>query len=552
MRIHKEEWVKYGCSLTSNGWTSQNGRTLINFLANCPRGTMFVESIDASSYSKDGQKLFELLDKFVDDVGDVNVVQIITDSASANVLAGKFLEAKRPHLFWTPCAAHCVDLILEDIFKLPHMKKTFDRAIRVHGYIYNCPGVLNMMRMFTQLKNLVKPAKTRFATTFLTLSRIHQQKNNLRKMFTSEEWTSSKWAKEPKGKQATQIMLMPSFWNLVVYALKVSSPLVHVLRLVDSEKKPAMGYIYEAMDRTKESIAKSFNEKEEKYKNIFEIIDNRWNIQLHQPLHAAGRFLNPEFFYCNPSIEHDTEIMSGLYKCVSRLVRGTDIQDKITQEMSIYTKSEGLFAMPLAIRQRMTRAPADWWSAYGSSAPNLQKFAIKVLSLTCSASGCERNWSVFEHLHNKKRNRLEQQCLNDLVFIKYNRQLRRRYDMRDTLDPITLTNIDESNEWLVGRMDGEEDEDNDNVFDDESLTWGDVARAFGVRERNKRTRSTTSKTPSASRARPRGSRSSNALIDEEEVDSEETEEEDVEGYKSNDEEEDYELCAVDIEDDDDC
>ncbi|GMP41179.1 hypothetical protein CsSME_00011372 [Camellia sinensis var. sinensis] len=244
MRIHKEEWVKYGCSLMSNGWTSQNGRTLINFLVNCPRGTMFVESIDASSYSKDGQKLIELLDKFVDDVGEVNVVEIITDSALANVLACKFLEAKRPHLFWTPCAAHCFDLILEDIFKLPHMKKTFDRAIR--------------------LKNLVKPAKTRFATTFLTLSRIHQQKNNLRKMFTSEEWTSSKWAKEPKGKQATQIMLMPSFWNLAVYALKVSGPLVHVLRLVDFEKKPAMGYIYEAMDRAKESIAKSFNEKEEK------------------------------------------------------------------------------------------------------------------------------------------------------------------------------------------------------------------------------------------------------------------------------------------------
>ncbi|XP_028084973.1 uncharacterized protein LOC114286086 [Camellia sinensis] len=274
MRIQKEEWVKYGCSLMSDGWTSQSGRTLINFLVNCPRGTMFVESINASSYSKDGEKLLESLDKFVDDVGEVNIVQIIIDSASTNVLAGKFLEAKRPHLFWTPCIAHCLDLILEDIFKLPHMKKTFDRAIRVHSYFYNRPGVLNMMRIFKQLKNLVKLANTRFATTFLTLSRIHQQKNSLRKMFTSKEWTSFKWAKEPKGKQATQIMLMSSFWNLVVYALKVSGSLVHVLRLVDYEKKPAMGYIYEAMDRAKESIAKSFNEKEEKYKNIFEIIDN--------------------------------------------------------------------------------------------------------------------------------------------------------------------------------------------------------------------------------------------------------------------------------------
>ncbi|XP_028093255.1 general transcription factor IIF subunit 1-like [Camellia sinensis] len=75
-----------------------------------------------------------------------------------------------------------------------------------------------------------------------------------------------------------------------------------------------------------------------------------------------------------------------------------------------------------------------------------------------------------------------------------------------------------------------------------------------VVQNRKGKQTTTSKTPSSSRARPRGSRSSNAcqLIDEEEADSEETEEEDVEGYKSNDEEEDYELRVVDIEDDDDC
>ena len=38
---------------------------------------------------KDGQKLFELLDKFVEKVGKENVVQVITDSAAANVLEGK-------------------------------------------------------------------------------------------------------------------------------------------------------------------------------------------------------------------------------------------------------------------------------------------------------------------------------------------------------------------------------------------------------------------------------------------------------------------------------
>ena len=54
-----------------------------------------------------------------------------------------------------------------------------------------------------------------------------------------------------------------------------------------------MGYIYEAMNGAKETIVKNFLGNEEKYKEIFEIIDRRWKIQLHQPLHTTRYFLNP-------------------------------------------------------------------------------------------------------------------------------------------------------------------------------------------------------------------------------------------------------------------
>jgi transposase len=69
----------------------------------------------------------------------------------------------------------------------------------------------------------------------------------------------------------------------------------------------------------------------------------------------------------------------------------------------------------------------QWWESYGTDAPHLKKLAIRILSQTCSASGCERNWSVFEHIHSKKRNRLEHQKLNDLVFVRYNLRLQNRY-----------------------------------------------------------------------------------------------------------------------------
>ena len=82
MKDHKIHWASHGCSIMANGWTDKRQRTLINFLVNCPKGSMFIESVDASSYSKTGEKMCELISKFIEHIGPSNVVQVVTDSAS--------------------------------------------------------------------------------------------------------------------------------------------------------------------------------------------------------------------------------------------------------------------------------------------------------------------------------------------------------------------------------------------------------------------------------------------------------------------------------------
>ena len=49
----KKSWETTGCTVMFDGWTDGKGRTLINFLVHCPRGKMFIKSIDASAYVKD-------------------------------------------------------------------------------------------------------------------------------------------------------------------------------------------------------------------------------------------------------------------------------------------------------------------------------------------------------------------------------------------------------------------------------------------------------------------------------------------------------------------
>ncbi|KAI9119821.1 hypothetical protein K1719_009210 [Acacia pycnantha] len=57
--------------------------------------------------------------------------------------------------------------------------------------------------------------------------------------------------------------------------------------MVDSDVKPAMGFIYVEIDRAKERIAHAFNNVERGYRPIWDVIDDRWDKQLHRPLHAA-------------------------------------------------------------------------------------------------------------------------------------------------------------------------------------------------------------------------------------------------------------------------
>ncbi|XP_075086372.1 uncharacterized protein LOC142169069 [Nicotiana tabacum] len=243
----------------------------VNKIVEEHKGSLFLESVDTSDSSTDSTKMYSLFKSTIDSIGAENIVQVITDNASENVKAGKTLQ-----------------------FNL-------NQAIRVHSYIVQRPLLLNMMKRFTKQRSLVKPAKTRFATTFLTLHRMYEQKSNLKKLFVSDEYTNSDYGREARGRESVNIILSPSFWNNVVHALKIGGPLVKVLHLVDGEQRPPMGYLYEAMDRAKEVIQVSFSDQR-KYKRVFEIIDKRWDSKLHSSLHAVGLVLNPELFYDNEEI----------------------------------------------------------------------------------------------------------------------------------------------------------------------------------------------------------------------------------------------------------
>ncbi|XP_058084673.1 uncharacterized protein LOC131232455 [Magnolia sinica] len=162
-----------------------------------------------------------------------------------------------------------------------------------------------------------------------------------------------------------------------------------------------MGYIYDAMERAKNKIMDHFNYRDRDYRPILDIIDRRWGSQMSSPLYSAAYILNPACLFASADpAEALTMHMVGFIDVLERMIPDRGEQDKISTLLDFYTKSEGIFSRDIVIRHRTMKLPTDWWAADGVDPnrkdPALKKLAMKILGLTCSASGCERNWSTFE------------------------------------------------------------------------------------------------------------------------------------------------------------
>lgn len=201
-----------------------------------------------------------MIDDVVEEIGEENVVQVVTDNAANYKAAGELLMEKRPHLYWTPCAAHCIDLMLEDFEKkIPLHTDAISKGKKITTYIYGRTSLISLLHKFTNDVDLIRPAMTHFATSYLTLGCLNEHQNQLIDLFKSNEWKTSKLAKTKDGKIVQNAVLSKVFWKDVLNCLRGAFPLVKVLRMVDSEEKAAMGYIYEEMDRAKEKIRTNFS-----------------------------------------------------------------------------------------------------------------------------------------------------------------------------------------------------------------------------------------------------------------------------------------------------
>jgi len=258
LQDREDEKIKHGCSIMTDAWTDMKRRSIMNLCTNTSEGTTFIKSKEMSDVSHTSEVIHELVDKAIEDIGAEHVVQIVTDNASNNMGAKALLHLKRPNIFWTSCASHTINLMLQGIGNLAKFKKTIDLAKSFTIFVYGHHRTLSCLRSFTLKREIIRPGVTRFATAFLTMQSMMEKKNCLRKMVVDSKWYDLPEVKTKKGKDATATVLNMQFWRNVSLCLKVFEPLVKVLCLADGDVKPSIGYVYGELLKAKKEIKEAF------------------------------------------------------------------------------------------------------------------------------------------------------------------------------------------------------------------------------------------------------------------------------------------------------
>ncbi|XP_072088132.1 uncharacterized protein [Arachis hypogaea] len=288
LRQNGRELVAQSCRIDG---LIKKRRSICNFLVNSPKGKILLYSLDTSDISKTTDKAVKMLEDAVEFVGEENVVQIVTDNAANYKAAGGKMMETRKSLYWTPYAAHCINLILAD----------FEKKLK-----------------------------------------------------------TTKVALTPEGIRVQNMALDSRLWKNIVICLKATAPLITILRLVDSDEKPAMGFIFEGMRKAKETIKTNFGCVKKSYEPIWKIIDGRWESQLHRPLHAPAYYLNPHYHYEPNFMVDDADIKIGLYSCLKKLVPNQEERKKVDLQLPDFHYARGLFGNETAKSSRKTMLPAEF------------------------------------------------------------------------------------------------------------------------------------------------------------------------------------------------
>ncbi|XP_057865649.2 uncharacterized protein LOC131073259 isoform X2 [Cryptomeria japonica] len=473
----RDSWIETGVSIVSDGWKDARNCPLVNVLAVYTRGAMFLRAVDCEGQLKDSPFIANILFQAIEQVGPQNVVQVITDNAKNCRAAGLLVEERYKHIFWTPCAVHSLNLMLQKIGnKIEWIKKMYGDAQEIQMFITNHHMSQAIFRQFSRLE-LLKVAETRFASQTIVLRRLVKVKEALSRMVTNANWSIWRQSIGTRGAAIKAMILDDSWWDLAEYLLRFTEPILSMNRYTDMDR-PCLGEVYDGIDSMIKDMKTIINQKEQDpeekfFKEIQKIMVERWN-KMTTRLHLLAFALSPKYYsreVLNKSSTRvapyrDHEVAIG-YKAALRRLFPDSLRAVVRAEVMSFTSTDDCGIE--ALEDKANVDAHKWWYYHGEIYQNLQPIAVKVLSQVASSSSSERNWSTYSFIHSIKRNKLHSKKAEDLVYVHSNLRLLTHKDntykqgeakhwdvelehaeLDDSIARLNALGVDDDNDELLG------------------------------------------------------------------------------------------------------
>ncbi|KAH7420572.1 hypothetical protein KP509_13G012700 [Ceratopteris richardii] len=431
-----------------DGWV----KGIINILVSCPLGTYFLRAVDAGTRGKKvtGAFIYRHIKAVIEEVGPNNIIQVITDNASNCKSMARKLEEDFPSIVWTPCASHCLDLLMEDIGSLSWVKSILTQALSIVTFINTKVRVLTIYRTYSDLE-LLKPSSTRFAYMWIVLERLVDVQNKIQKTMVSDEFKEWLEAENSESKQEAKtiqrLTLKEEFWAAIKGVVVATLPIYKVLRMTDMEGS-TMGLLYHFMEDAFKEIEKStildgvpdgtrdVLEDTPKKDDILFLFKKRWD-SMKRPIHHVDALLHPA--YKRAELFANQELKEQMFHFLPKIVSEEHHGDFLQQLINYGDQRGSAFSSSICWKRESLVKPLFWWESFGFQLAYLQKVALRILRQDCSSGACERNWSAYSLIHTKIRNKLSTKQLERLIYCRSNlRMLRCMAPFDDKLKAIFL------------------------------------------------------------------------------------------------------------------
>eukprot|EP00253_Pinus_taeda_P004520 PITA_04520 len=362
-------------------------------------GAIFLTAHDYSDKFRTAINIAEALLETIDHIGPYNVIQVITDNAPNCKAARAIIEDKYPNIFWSGCLVHTLNLLMHDVVKNKNAQykwigDLYKKGKQMIKFITNHTNTHGLFCSHSRLE-LLKIAKTRFGSYYLSFKRLLKVRESLAGMVSSPHWQGLKEratnAADKRGFELVEeAALDGQFWTSVRQVLDFTKPIYHMTWFADTDN-PMIGEVYEQMDTMLGQIKDIVHNRDpDLYKLIHDCVCEWWN-RHNLPLHCLAYILTPKYYSTSwlgqpaprggirTKTHLDAEVPSGYLQALEKLIPDREECAVVRLEIGKYFSGTGLFVNFHAMEDRDRFDSLTWWETYGGQGllPTLAKKAYE-------------------------------------------------------------------------------------------------------------------------------------------------------------------------------